>query len=136
MKNIKSRGKMSLLEKLPTELLEIVYLYTMSLDLPRSSPVIASKLSRKSIYIQTVLRAFDPTWTQAPHRLDPYIPTEEKIWDRTYPYAEIQSAILRCRWASLPILLEAKDVWLEKYCRARTFKDLCESFSHVRFSAS
>ena len=53
---------MSLLEKLPTELLERVYLYAMSIDLPRSSPIIASKLSRDLIYIQTIIAAFDPTW--------------------------------------------------------------------------
>lgn len=62
MKNIKSKLKMSLLEKLPTELLERVYLYAMDINLPRSSPIIAGKLSREMIYIKTVLAAFDPTW--------------------------------------------------------------------------
>jgi len=46
---------MSLLEKLPTELLEKVYLYAMNTDLPRSSPIIAGKLSREFIYIQTII---------------------------------------------------------------------------------
>jgi hypothetical protein len=53
---------MSLFEKLPTELLEKVFLYCMNLDLPRSSPVIAGKLSSEVIYLHTITAAFGPTW--------------------------------------------------------------------------
>jgi hypothetical protein len=53
---------MSDLEKLPTELLEAVFLYCMNLDLPRSSPVIAGKLSSELMYSRTVIAAFGPTW--------------------------------------------------------------------------
>jgi len=53
---------MSLLEKLPTELLEKVFLYCMNLDLPRSSPVLAGKLSSEVVYLHTIAAAFSPTW--------------------------------------------------------------------------
>jgi hypothetical protein len=53
---------MSLLERLPTELLEEIFLYSMNLDLPRSSPVIGGKLSSEVVYIRTVLAAFENTW--------------------------------------------------------------------------
>ena len=53
---------MSDLEKLPTELLEVVFLYCMNLDLARSSPVIAGKLSSELTYSRTVIAAFGPTW--------------------------------------------------------------------------
>jgi hypothetical protein len=74
LKNIKSRLKMSLLEKLPIELLEKVYIYAMSIDLPRSSPIIAGKLSREFIYIQTIIAAFDPTWDACHGRSRNYEP--------------------------------------------------------------
>jgi hypothetical protein len=62
MKNIKPKKQMSRLEKLPVELLEMIYLFTMDISLPRSSPVIAGKLSWEGIYVQTIIGAFGPTW--------------------------------------------------------------------------
>lgn len=50
------------LEKLPTELLEEVFLYAQNLSLPLSSPVIATKLSSEAIYVKTVIQAFGLTW--------------------------------------------------------------------------
>lgn len=53
---------MSNLEKLPMELLENIFIFSMNLDLPRASPVIAGKLSSEIVYSQTILSAFSPTW--------------------------------------------------------------------------
>jgi len=62
MKNIKSRKQMSLLEKLPVELLELIFLFERNFSFPRSSPVIAGKLSREGIYLQITIEAFHPMW--------------------------------------------------------------------------
>jgi hypothetical protein len=62
LKHLKSRRKMSLLEKLPTELLETIFLYCLNLALPNSSPIIGAKLSSDATYTKTILVAFDPTW--------------------------------------------------------------------------
>jgi hypothetical protein len=62
LENIKSKRKMSLLERLPTEILETVFLYCLNLELPRASPVIAGKLSSEIVYLHTILSAFGPTW--------------------------------------------------------------------------
>lgn len=62
MKNMKPRLKMSQLERLPTELLEDVFFYCLNISLPRSSPVIAGKLSSSSVYTKIVDVAFHPTW--------------------------------------------------------------------------
>lgn len=64
LKNLKSQRRMSLLERLPVELLETVYQYAMNLALPRSSPTIAGKLSSEMIYIKTASAVFEPTWQQ------------------------------------------------------------------------
>jgi hypothetical protein len=62
LKNIKSKRDMSLLERLPTELLEELFLYCMNIDLPRSSPVIGGKLSSEAVYTQTIIAAFKDSW--------------------------------------------------------------------------
>ena len=53
---------MAALEKLPIELLQKVFLLSMNLDLPRSSPIIAGKLSGEHTYIQFLTLVFGPTW--------------------------------------------------------------------------
>ena len=62
LKNLKSKRKMSALERLPTELLQNVFLCCLSLNLPRASPVIAGKLSSPTMYSRTIMAAFGPTW--------------------------------------------------------------------------
>ncbi len=69
LKNIKSKRKMSDLEKLPVELLEKVFLFCMNPDLPRSSPVIAGKLSSSVVYTKTIIAAFGPSW----RRIQPWV---------------------------------------------------------------
>lgn len=53
---------MSSFEKLPTEVLENIFLFSMNLGLPRSSPVLAGRLSSNYIYIQTIMRVFSKSW--------------------------------------------------------------------------
>lgn len=53
---------MSNLEKLPTELLLEIFLHSMNIDLPRSSPVIGGKLTSELVYTRTIIVAFGPTW--------------------------------------------------------------------------
>ena len=62
LKNIKSKRKMSDLEKLPVELLERIFLFCVNFDLPRATPVIAAKLSSEIVYSKTILAAFGPAW--------------------------------------------------------------------------
>lgn len=62
LKNIKSKRKMAALEKLPAELLLHIFFYSLNLDLPRASPVIAGKLSDEHTFIQVIMMVFGPSW--------------------------------------------------------------------------
>ena len=53
---------MATLEKLPTEILTPIFLFSMNLDLPRASPIIAGKLSSRLTIVETIANAFSPTW--------------------------------------------------------------------------
>ncbi|PQE24429.1 Actin cortical patch protein [Rutstroemia sp. NJR-2017a BBW] len=112
LKHLKSRRKMSLLEKLPTELLETIFLYCLNLALPNCSPIIGGKLSSDATYTKTILAAFDPTW-------EAYLGTLVSKYDREHYEppgdAALQSAILRLRWARLPVVLRSKDIWRESW---------------------
>lgn len=62
LENIKAKWTLTALERLPTELLERIFLFSLNFNLPRSSPVISVKLSNQHLYITTALAVFDPTW--------------------------------------------------------------------------
>lgn len=56
---------MSTLEKLPTELVESIFLHSMNINLPLASPTICGKLSSESTYIKSLMSAFGPCWAKA-----------------------------------------------------------------------
>lgn len=62
LKDIKSKGRMAALEKLPTELLLHIFFYSLNLNLPRASPIIASKLSDEHTFIEAITMVFEPSW--------------------------------------------------------------------------
>jgi hypothetical protein len=104
---IKQRGKASLLECLPVELIEKIFLHSLDINLPRASPALAAAISSERMYRVLILLSF---WSDFhPHidnkgsraeisrtlRLADYVPLghEERI--------RLQSDILRCRWCTL-----------------------------------
>lgn len=126
---------MSLLEKLPTELLERVFQFCLNLDLPSASPVIAGKLSSVTVFNWTVMRVFGSSWDRGYGR-------ERVVSDKSFEdggdvrsgegssgqwgdeNGELQSRVLKCRWASLEVLLRAKEAWIQRYAADRPFVPL------------
>lgn len=60
--NFTASRPMTPLERLPTELLEKIFLVSLNFNLPRSSPIIGIKLSNQYIYTTTTVAIFEPTW--------------------------------------------------------------------------
>jgi hypothetical protein len=80
---------MPTLQGLPQELLEIVFLYSMNISLPRASPDLGQKLSSKAVTMEFVMRTFFHT-------------IEHKVVDTRYRKVAsdpvIQSELLACRF--------------------------------------
>lgn len=51
-----------MLEKLPTELLQAIFSFSLNLDLPLVSPIIAGKLSDEHTFLSTIISVFEPSW--------------------------------------------------------------------------
>ncbi|KAF7113972.1 hypothetical protein CNMCM5793_006155 [Aspergillus hiratsukae] len=105
----KRRRTLSVLETLPVELIEKIFLYSLNVNLPRASPSLAAAVSSERIYRVLILLAF---WNDsAPEAEDPdsaisrilrpldYVPLQDD--DREI----LQTSILRCRWCTMPRLL-------------------------------
>jgi hypothetical protein len=73
--------RLSRLESLPVELVEIIFFYDLNINLPRASPLLAAKLSSERIYRTLIILAFG----YCDHKIKPSV-------------ASLQSAIVGCRW--------------------------------------
>lgn len=121
---------MTSLERLPTELLEKIFLVSLNFNLPRSSPIIGIKLSNQYIYTTTTVAIFEPTWRYnygllyeqeraVPSSLDREdIPGDPELQVRRrdlfmFSTANtMQSSLLRCQWATVFMIRQAEKEWL------------------------
>ncbi|RLM01558.1 hypothetical protein CFD26_108655 [Aspergillus turcosus] len=105
----KRRKTLSVLEALPVELIEKIFLYSLNVNLPRASPSLAAAVSSERIYRVLILLAFwndfapdaedsDSAISRILRPLD-YVPLQDD--DREV----LQTSILRCRWCTMPRLL-------------------------------
>ncbi|KAL1977170.1 hypothetical protein VTN31DRAFT_29 [Thermomyces dupontii] len=102
----KKRAGLSLLERLPVELIEKIFLYSLELNLPRASARIGAAVSNSRVYRELILLAFygeedgpvrEPECRAAiskAFRLAEYGPLGER--ERT----RLQAAVLNCRWCT------------------------------------
>ncbi|OJJ96361.1 hypothetical protein ASPACDRAFT_34839 [Aspergillus aculeatus ATCC 16872] len=109
------KKKQSLLESLPNELIEKIFLHSLNVNLARSSPILAAAVSTERIYRALILLAFwdDSTELSA----SPYSRESRDAIFRTLrplDYApislaqrkDLQTAILHCRWCTVPRILD------------------------------
>lgn len=76
LEDLKSERQRSTLENLPTEVLQNIFLHSMSYNLPRASPVLAGRLSSNYIYMQTITNVLGQHW-------------ETSITDEYVDYSEV-----------------------------------------------
>ncbi|CCE33293.1 uncharacterized protein CPUR_07217 [Claviceps purpurea 20.1] len=127
-----SRSRLSL-QNLPLELLESIFLYSMNLALPRSSPLLGAKLSGKTTLLRVFMTAFHDIWdvTLEKYVLDSrpewkkywnYRPEWKKYW--RYPYDKEPNEELQDEasiQADIDFILDAQQAWANKYAGGRSF---------------
>lgn len=84
---------------LPQELLEIIFLYSMNISLPRASPLLGRKLSSHAITLKYTMRAFFHTVDHKTNYRD-----RKKNGDRV-----LQSQLLSCRFFTWDFFLKYVD---------------------------
>ncbi|KAJ5778852.1 hypothetical protein N7457_006572 [Penicillium paradoxum] len=99
----KSRRMLSLVEALPVEIIEQIFLYSLNLNFPRASPFLSRALSGEHIYRALILLAFwdDPPSYPGSKAIDrmmvplDYVPLS--LEERT----RLQEAVFKCRWCTM-----------------------------------
>lgn len=97
------------LERLPTEILQMVFLECLNIDLPRTSPRLASKLSSFYIKSQLFSIAFSSENFELRHG-DQLM----RILHSSATIAKLQSDILQLRWMTLDLLHQCIPLYLER----------------------
>ncbi|QPC69913.1 hypothetical protein HYE68_000665 [Fusarium pseudograminearum] len=106
------------LQTLPAEIIESIFLYSANVDLPRASPVIGAKLSGRVTLIRFLMWAFYDTWDQCFGNLstDPAKDKSDVGGDR-----QLQSTILNLPWISADLIVQSQQTWADTYARDRHY---------------
>lgn len=111
--------ELSLLERLPTEVLQNIFLQSLNLNLPRASPLLNCVLSASHIKTLLVLKVFSSDSSRALEHSTELL----SILDTKQEIAKLQTAILRLKWMTLDFLHQCIRVFLVKTL-LRRFREL------------
>ncbi|KAJ5376564.1 hypothetical protein N7509_013450 [Penicillium cosmopolitanum] len=96
----------SRLESLPIEVLQLIFLHSLEINLPRSSPILSTALSSQLLYTWLIRLAFS---SNNPGSRDnffttDFLPPPLDFWSLgTEERASLQTALLSCKWCTLPL---------------------------------
>lgn len=101
------------IERLPTEILEIIFFNCLSLSLPQASLTLGSTLS--SFYVKA--RLFEMVFSRSIHKMS-HADELEHIFNRaeywTQDVASLQNELLKLRWVTVDFFRRYLPFWLEK----------------------
>lgn len=106
--------KLSPLENLPTELIQKIFFECLEINLPRSSLPIAAALSNEAIYAWLVRLAFssDNEGSRMEFFTHAFLPFDYYSLS-SIERADLQTAILECRWCTLPLMRKCQKQYME-----------------------
>ncbi|KAF4331751.1 hypothetical protein FBEOM_14483 [Fusarium beomiforme] len=107
------------LQALPAEILESIFLYSASVALPRSAPIMGSKLSGRATLIRFIIWAFQDTWEQSFGDPEKFAAIDK---NSIAGNRQLQSTILTLPWITAEFILQAQQTWVEKYARERCYQ--------------
>ncbi|KAJ4132945.1 hypothetical protein NW754_015758 [Fusarium falciforme] len=111
------RGRPTL-QSLPAEVLEIIFLYSASLSLPRSSPIIGAKLSGRATLLRHFMWTFHDTW------IDWFgIPVNcNTSRDDVGGDPRLQSDVFELPWVKVDFILQAQQTWADTHAKDRYYE--------------
>ncbi|KJZ75793.1 hypothetical protein HIM_04950 [Hirsutella minnesotensis 3608] len=114
------------LESLPAEILESILLYSSNFALPRASSLIGFKLSGRATLLRLFVWAFHETWHQGfgipAHQHIFHVPPKGEDGEMPcHGDPVLQSAMLELPWVNIDFILQAQQVWADRYARHRWY---------------
>lgn len=112
----------SRLESLPVEIIQLIFLHSLEINLPRASPRLARALSNPLLYtwlIRLVFSSTNPGSREGFFTPD-FLPPPLDFWALEWEQRQrLQSTILACRWCTLPLMRRCQREYVEHAIRRK-----------------
>ncbi|OOQ90291.1 hypothetical protein PEBR_06210 [Penicillium brasilianum] len=112
----------SRLESLPVEIIQLIFLHSLEINLPRASPRLARALSNPVLYtwlIRLVFSSTNPGSREGFFTPD-FLPPPLDFWALEWEQRQkLQSMILACRWCTLPLMRRCQREYVDHAIRRK-----------------
>ena len=112
----------SCLESLPVEVIQLIFLHSLEINLPRSSPHLGRALSSPLLYTWLIRLAFSSTnpGSREGFFTPDFLPPPLDFWALDWKSRQrLQTAILACRWCTLPLLRQCQREYIDHTIRRK-----------------
>ena len=112
----------SRLEFLPVEILQLIFLYSLEINLPRASPHLGRALSNPLLYTWLIRLAFSSTnpGSREGFFTPDFLPPPLDFWALSWQQRQhLQTSILACRWCTLPLLRRCQREYVDHTIRRK-----------------
>lgn len=118
------------LESLPVEIIQLIFLHSLEVNLPRASPHLSRALSNPLIYtwlIRLVFSSANPGSRKDFFTRD-FLPPPLDFWSISTQHRQyLQTTLLECRWCTLPLLRKCQREYVEHVIRRKCADFLFDS---------
>ncbi|KAJ5946191.1 hypothetical protein N7454_003030 [Penicillium verhagenii] len=110
----------SRLETLPVEVLELIFLHSLEINLPRASPYISHSLSSPILFTWLIRLVFSSTNPSSRHGVftPEFLPPPLDFWGLSWEQRQhLQTTLLACRWCTYPLMRKCQREYVEHVLR-------------------
>lgn len=112
----------SRLESLPVEIIQLIFLHSLEINLPRASPLLSRALSNPVLYtwlIRLVFSSANPGSREGFFTPD-FLPPPLDFWSLSWQQRQrLQTALLACRWCTLSLMRKCQREYVEHVIRRK-----------------
>ncbi|KAJ5919059.1 hypothetical protein N7466_010002 [Penicillium verhagenii] len=110
----------SRLETLPVEILELIFLFSLEINLPRASPYLSRALSSPILFTWLIRLVFSSTNPSSRHGFftSEFLPPPLDFWGLSLEQRQhLQTTLLACRWCTFPLMRKCQREYVEHVLR-------------------
>ncbi|KAJ5560165.1 hypothetical protein N7513_002564 [Penicillium frequentans] len=112
----------SRLESLPVEIIQLIFLHSLEVNLPRASPHLSRALSSPLLYTWLIRLVFSSTnpGSRSGFFTPDFLPPPLDFWDLSWEQRQqLQTTLLACRWCTLPLMRKCQREYVDHVIRRK-----------------